>query len=38
MVPRLLIVAVVNRLVFGAEATFEADDARLLRRLPRELR
>ena len=32
MVPCLPIVAVVNRLVLGAEATFEADDARLLRR------
>jgi hypothetical protein len=37
MVRRLLIGAVVNRLVFGAEATFEGDDARLLR-LRRKLR
>ena len=37
MVSRLLIVALVNRLVLGAEATFEADDAQLLR-LRRKLR
>jgi hypothetical protein len=37
MVHRLLIVAVVSRLGFGAEAAFDADAARLLRRR-RELR
>jgi hypothetical protein len=37
MVARLLIVALVSRLVLGADATFEADDARLLR-LWRKLR
>jgi hypothetical protein len=39
MVHRLLIVGVVNRLVLGADATFEAGEAGPLRaRLPRELR
>jgi hypothetical protein len=39
MVDRLLIAAVVDRLAFGAEATFEAGDARQLARLlPRETR
>ena len=37
VVDRLLISAVVDRLVFGAEATFAAGDARQLARLlPRE--
>jgi hypothetical protein len=38
MVPCLLIVDVVDCLVFGVEATFEWDDARLLQRWPSELR